>query len=275
MYVTSQSHLVLVLVMTFLVNLWGFSRNSKETEEPGSYWHPLFVKGRKDLCQEIGRQKIKMQSGQAKEDHRAKLAALPVPELGVSASSSSNSSKSTPLTVQSTGPAALSHISEHSNQSSAAATDVLSLVSRLTRAQSPTLPVVNNTNTNNNTTGHSALSEMLALVGSQNHSNPLLKLNNTTNNNNDALLTALLLQAQLAAAPTKPLTPASFLSAPSAASTAPSTNPLLLGAMMAAAAQAQPAATASNNILAQADAEIVQAMQRKMALERLLHRCAA
>ena len=39
------------------LNLWGFERNNKESIERGSYRHPLFIKGRKDLCQEMGRQK--------------------------------------------------------------------------------------------------------------------------------------------------------------------------------------------------------------------------
>lgn len=39
------------------LNLWGFERNNKESRERGSYHHPLFIKGRKDLCQEMGRQK--------------------------------------------------------------------------------------------------------------------------------------------------------------------------------------------------------------------------
>jgi len=39
------------------LNLWGFERNTKETVERGSYYHPLFIRGRKDLCQQMGRQK--------------------------------------------------------------------------------------------------------------------------------------------------------------------------------------------------------------------------
>jgi hypothetical protein len=39
------------------LNLWGFERNTKESIERGSYHHPLFIKGRKDFCQEMGRQK--------------------------------------------------------------------------------------------------------------------------------------------------------------------------------------------------------------------------
>lgn len=41
------------------LNLWGFERNSKECLEKGAYYHPLFRRGRRDLCQEMGRQKIK------------------------------------------------------------------------------------------------------------------------------------------------------------------------------------------------------------------------
>jgi hypothetical protein len=41
------------------LNLWGFERNTKESIERGSYYHPLFIRGRKDLCQEMARQKIK------------------------------------------------------------------------------------------------------------------------------------------------------------------------------------------------------------------------
>jgi len=50
-----------VLVTT--VNLWGFERNTRESlERGGSYFHPLFIRGRKDLCQEMGRQKLKPDS---------------------------------------------------------------------------------------------------------------------------------------------------------------------------------------------------------------------
>lgn len=41
------------------LNLWGFERNSTECIEKGAYSHPLFVRGRKDLCQEIARAKVK------------------------------------------------------------------------------------------------------------------------------------------------------------------------------------------------------------------------
>ena len=41
------------------LNLWGFERNSKKCLEKGAYYHPLFRRGRRDLCQEMGRQKIK------------------------------------------------------------------------------------------------------------------------------------------------------------------------------------------------------------------------
>jgi hypothetical protein len=41
------------------LNLWGFERNTKECVEKGAYSHPLFLRGRRDLCQEMARQKVK------------------------------------------------------------------------------------------------------------------------------------------------------------------------------------------------------------------------
>jgi hypothetical protein len=41
------------------VNLWGFKIRKKETGEKGAYHHPLFLRGRKELCQEMGHQKNK------------------------------------------------------------------------------------------------------------------------------------------------------------------------------------------------------------------------
>jgi hypothetical protein len=49
------------------VNLWGFERNSKETGgEKGAYHHPLFLRGRKELCQEMGLLKNKFPPSKSK-----------------------------------------------------------------------------------------------------------------------------------------------------------------------------------------------------------------
>jgi len=41
------------------LNLWGFERVIRASAEKGSYFHPLFLRGRRDLCQEMARQKVK------------------------------------------------------------------------------------------------------------------------------------------------------------------------------------------------------------------------
>lgn len=41
------------------LNLWGFERNTSECAEKGAYYHSLFIRGRRDLCQEMARQKVK------------------------------------------------------------------------------------------------------------------------------------------------------------------------------------------------------------------------
>jgi hypothetical protein len=61
------------------LNLWGFERNTKESIERGSYYHPLFIRGRKDLCQEMARQKIKNTDAKKKSFTSSGIA--PPPEL--------------------------------------------------------------------------------------------------------------------------------------------------------------------------------------------------
>jgi hypothetical protein len=49
------------------LNLWGFERNTKECVEKGAYCHPLFIRGRRDQCQEMARQKIKFPTTKLKQ----------------------------------------------------------------------------------------------------------------------------------------------------------------------------------------------------------------
>jgi hypothetical protein len=41
------------------LNLWGFKRNTKECLEKGAYYHPLFIRGRRDLCKELERKRTR------------------------------------------------------------------------------------------------------------------------------------------------------------------------------------------------------------------------
>jgi hypothetical protein len=43
------------------LNLWGFKRNTKECLEKGAYYHPLFIRGRRDLCKELERKRTKVE----------------------------------------------------------------------------------------------------------------------------------------------------------------------------------------------------------------------
>ena len=52
------------------LNLWGFERNTKESNEKGSYFHPLFLRGRRDLCQEMARHKVKGNDGKKGSDKK-------------------------------------------------------------------------------------------------------------------------------------------------------------------------------------------------------------
>ncbi|CAJ1959672.1 unnamed protein product [Cylindrotheca closterium] len=49
------------------LNLWGFERVIRESAEKGSYYHPLFLRGRRDLCQEMARQKVKSEKKSSKQ----------------------------------------------------------------------------------------------------------------------------------------------------------------------------------------------------------------
>lgn len=236
------------------LNLWGFSRNSKDTPEPGSYCHPLFVKGRKDLCQEIGRHKIKLNSAKAKEEHKAKLAALPLPELGPTATAT------IPAKPQGAAFSISSSISSCGSDSSAPQVavpqqvlsnpqaDVVSLLAKLaggngTNTSAPSVPAPPAQPANDH------ISVIVNLVNTlqqaSNITNPpqQQQLITTGSAQSDMLLAALIVQAQL--------------SQNKADATA-----------LHLKSQTNEIAPASN-IFAQADAEILQAMQRKVALEQI------
>jgi len=60
------------------LNLWGFERVIKASAEKGSYFHPLFLRGRRDLCQEMARQKVKGEKPKQDQQYEPK-GQVPVP----------------------------------------------------------------------------------------------------------------------------------------------------------------------------------------------------
>lgn len=50
--------------------MWGFERVIKASAEKGSYFHPLFLRGRRDLCQEMARQKVKGEKPRQEQHER-------------------------------------------------------------------------------------------------------------------------------------------------------------------------------------------------------------
>ena len=60
------------------LNLWGFERKTKECGEKGAYFHPLFLRGRRDLCQEMARQKVKGKGDKRKGSDKQQRSDKPV-----------------------------------------------------------------------------------------------------------------------------------------------------------------------------------------------------
>eukprot|EP00934_Nitzschia_sp_Nitz4_P000201 Nitzschia sp. Nitz4//NODE_367_length_23738_cov_71.755985//22239//23337//NITZ4_additional_000047-RA//-1//CDS//3329531864//201//frame0 len=53
------------------LNLWGFERSTKEAFERGSYFHPLFIRGRKELCQNMERHRVKQSTSTTRSTSNA------------------------------------------------------------------------------------------------------------------------------------------------------------------------------------------------------------
>jgi hypothetical protein len=84
------------------LNLWGFERNTKGCLAKGSYCHPLFIRGRRDLCQEMARQKIKFPSPKQNEKKHYESS-------GIASLSTKHIKQTPPQLVQSTPSPLLSN----------------------------------------------------------------------------------------------------------------------------------------------------------------------
>mmetsp|Transcript_12001 Transcript_12001/g.28695 ORF Transcript_12001/g.28695 Transcript_12001/m.28695 type:complete len:353 (+) Transcript_12001:120-1178(+) len=105
------------------LNLWGFERVIRESAEKGSYFHPLFLRGRRDLCQEMARQKVKSEKKSSKQTQELQdQAQMP------GAQENNNKVKRRKLsTSTSPAPAAVATVStDGSTSSSASATSATS-----------------------------------------------------------------------------------------------------------------------------------------------------
>eukprot|EP00980_Cylindrotheca_fusiformis_P029108 scaffold22721_cov137-Cylindrotheca_fusiformis.AAC.3 len=80
------------------LNLWGFERNTKECPEKGAYYHPLFIRGRRDLCKEMCRKRGKGEQTSPAEGSQNSLGPFLKDKLKHRPDTSSTSSSSTSST---------------------------------------------------------------------------------------------------------------------------------------------------------------------------------